>query len=88
MVVAIPAPTHLAPMVPRVTINPRLLSVAGQVLLMVPGAAKAGIVKRVLKDVPDPQVLPAQLLLRANVTWLLDMESAADLAEPRVPVED
>jgi 6-phosphogluconolactonase len=86
LVVAIPAPTHIAPMVPRITINPRLLAVAGHVLLMIPGAAKAATVSRVFTDPPDPRRLPAQLLLRDNATWLLDLGSAADLEAERVPL--
>ncbi len=85
LVMAIPAPTHIAPMVPRITINPRLLAVAGHVLLMIPGAAKARTVSRIFTEPPDPGRLPAQLLLRGNATWLLDLGSAAELTAPRVP---
>lgn len=77
LVQAIPAPGHIEPKLPRVTLNPRLLEAAGQVLVMVPGAGKAEIVKRLLAQPDgDSRQLPARLALRPNAAWLLDRESA------------
>ncbi len=85
IVMAVPAPTHVEPHVARVTLSPRLLSVARHVLLMVSGAAKATMVRQVLTGERDPHRWPAQLALRENATWLLDAGSAAELDLPRVP---
>ncbi len=84
-VMAVPAPTQVEPHVARVTLNPRLLSVAEHVLLMVGGAAKATMVRQVLTGERDPHRWPAQLTLRENATWILDTGSAAELDLPRVP---
>jgi 6-phosphogluconolactonase len=85
IVMAVPAPTHVEPHVARITLNPRLLTVAAHVLVMVSGAAKALMVRQVLTGDRDPERRPAQLTLRDNATWLLDMGSAAELDLPRVP---
>ena len=87
LVLDVPAPTHITPHLPRVTINPRLLGVASHVLLMAPGAAKAGTVSRALTGERDPRKLPVQLTLSPNATWLLDTGSAAELLAERVPVQ-
>jgi 6-phosphogluconolactonase len=80
LVMAVPAPQHIEPHLPRVTLNPRLLAVARHVLVMVPGGAKATVVKRILtgSDV-DPNELPGRLATGANAVWLLDRGSAAEL---------
>lgn len=85
IVMAAPAPTHVEPHVARVTLNPRLLPVAGHVMVMVSGAAKATMVREALTGERDPHRLPAQLALRGDATWLLDAGSAAELDLPRVP---
>lgn len=78
LVVAVPAPRHIEPHLPRVTLNPRLLAAAGRVIVMVPGADKADIMARILGATEsDPRPLPALLALRPNAVWLLDRESAA-----------
>ncbi len=77
LVQTIPAPGHIEPKLPRVTLNPRLLEAAGHVLVMVPGAGKAEIVKRLFAQPDgDSRQLPARLALRPNAAWLLDRESA------------
>ena len=85
IVMAVAAPTHIEPHVARVTLSPRLLSVAGHVMLMVGGAAKATMVRQVLTGERDPRRWPAQLTLRDNASWLLDAGSAAELSQRRVP---
>jgi 6-phosphogluconolactonase/glucosamine-6-phosphate isomerase/deaminase len=75
---AVPAPTHIEPHVERVTLQPRILEPAGHVMVMVPGRAKAAVVRDVLRG-RDEQQLPAQHAVRPNATWLLDRESAAAL---------
>jgi len=77
-VLPIPAPTHVEPHVERVTMNPRLVDVAGDVLVVVFGGAKAGMLARVFSDGP-PHELPARVARRAGATWLLDEAAAAEL---------
>lgn len=76
---AVPAPTHIAPRVGRVTLAPFLLEAAGTILVMVPGAAKAQIISECFADVDDPSRWPAQLALRPNAVWLLEPDSASAL---------
>lgn len=70
------APEHIGPHVARVTLSPRLLTAAGIVLVMVPGAAKREAVERVFQGPRDPRRVPAQLALRPNAVWLLDAACA------------
>jgi 6-phosphogluconolactonase len=77
VVVPIPAPTHILPALPRVTLNPMVIGAARAVLLIAGGAAKAPTVADVLGEVWDPMRLPAQLCDVAAATWLLDPDSAA-----------
>ncbi len=76
---AVEAPTHIEPHVPRVTLAPHLLRVAGLVIVMVPGSAKADVVAACFAALRDPVRLPAQLALRPNAVWLLEPGSAAGL---------
>ncbi|HSM33134.1 MAG TPA: 6-phosphogluconolactonase [Anaerolineae bacterium] len=79
---AVAAPTHVEPNLPRVTIAPYLLQAAGSVVVMVPGAAKAGIIAECFGAYRDPDRWPAQLALRPNAVWLLEPGSAAELTGP------
>jgi 6-phosphogluconolactonase len=81
LALAIPAPTHVEPHVERVTLNPRFLDAARDVLVVSHGAAKAEIMATVFGDVRDPARWPAQLVRRAGVTWLLDAAAAARLPD-------
>jgi 6-phosphogluconolactonase/glucosamine-6-phosphate isomerase/deaminase len=67
------------PHVPRVTIAPYLLEAAGSIVVMVPGAAKAGVIAECFGAYRDPDRWPAQLALRPNAVWLLEPGSAAEL---------
>jgi len=78
-VLPIPAPTHVEPHVARVTLNPRLLDVAGHVLVVAWGESKAPTMRDVLGAERDPRRLPAQLARRPGATWLLDEAAAAEL---------
>jgi 6-phosphogluconolactonase len=75
----VPAPTHVEPHVTRLTLNPRVLDVARQVLVVVHGAAKAEIVATVFGEERDPRRWPAQLVRRPGVVWLIDEAAAARL---------
>ena len=76
-VVGVPAPTHIGPHVPRVTLVPRLLQAAGVIILMVPGTSKQAVMADCFGDEWDPSRWPAQHAIRPNAIWLLDRECAA-----------
>ncbi len=75
----IPAPTHVEPHVPRVTLNPAIVGVARSVVAVVLGEAKAEMVGRLFDGERDPVALPAQLAIRDGATWILDEAAAAHL---------
>lgn len=75
-VVAVPAPTHIEPHLPRVTLAPWVLRGAHTIVVMVPGGAKAETVKQALTGPTDTGLLPAQLAIRPTAVWLLEPESA------------
>jgi 6-phosphogluconolactonase len=80
-VAAVPAPTHVEPHVPRLTLNPRILDAAGSVVVVVHGGGKAAILASVLGPERDERRWPAQLARRENATWFLDRPAAADLPD-------
>ena len=80
-VLRVPAPTHLEPMVERVTLNPAILDVAASLLVVSYGASKASIVARLLGQARDERRWPAQRARRTGAIWLLD--AAAARAIPR-----
>jgi 6-phosphogluconolactonase len=75
---SVPAPTHIEPHVPRVTINPALVRAARSVLVVTAGAGKADVLARVWAG-GDPRDLPLRTTLADNATWLLDEAAAANL---------
>ena len=79
LVLGIPAPTHIGPHLPRVTLSPAVLRAARHILVLVPGEAKAPTIAAVFGETRDPMRWPAQLALRENATWLLDAGSGAGL---------
>lgn len=79
-VVDIPAPTHIEPHVPRVTMHPSVVRVARDVLVVATGASKAEVLADVLGDGRDERRWPAQLARHARATWILDEAAAARLA--------
>ena len=81
LALAIPAPVHIEPHVPRVTLNPAFLGAAGHVVALAAGATKAGVIARILDGPRDPARLPATLARRANATWLLDAAAATGLID-------
>jgi 6-phosphogluconolactonase len=76
-VLGIPAPTHVEPHVPRVTLNPRIVAAAQTVVVVVHGAPKAAILGSVLGDEVDERRWPAQLARREGATWILDEAAAS-----------
>jgi len=77
----IPAPTHVEPHVPRVTLNPRVLEKARRLLVVSHGASKAAVLADILGSEPDVRRLPAQLARREGAAWILDEAAAAQLAK-------
>src|SRR5258705_2202986 len=65
----------------RITLTPAVINAAAEVLFLVSGGAKAGILRRVLEGPRRPQELPAQAIAPANgrVRWCVDAAAAADL---------
>lgn len=76
---AIPAPTHIEPHVERVTMNPRIVDVARDVLVVSHGSGKAEVLGTIFGPEVDPRRWPAQSARRAGATWILDEAAAANL---------
>jgi 6-phosphogluconolactonase len=79
LALAIPAPTHVEPHVERVTLNPAVIGVARQVLVVVNGVEKAPVLAEVLGPEQDPRRWPAQLARREGAVWILDEAAASRL---------
>jgi 6-phosphogluconolactonase len=79
---AVPAPTHVEPHVPRVTLHPRLVSAARAVLVVTAGAGKSSVLAAAWSG-GDPRELPLRVTLAPNATWLLDEAAAAELPRPQ-----
>src|SRR5690242_2361583 len=77
--VGIPAPTHVEPHVARVTLNPRLVPAAREVIMVTHGPAKTEVLRDVLRGPIEPRRLPAQLARRAGATWFVDRAAATSL---------
>jgi len=76
---AIPAPTHIEPHVERVTLNPAVIGIARQVVVVASGADKSPVIGRIFGEARDERALPAQVALRAGATWILDEAAAAGI---------
>jgi 6-phosphogluconolactonase/glucosamine-6-phosphate isomerase/deaminase len=76
--VGIPAPTHVEPHVSRVTLNPAIVPATRELLAVSTGAAKAEVLRDILRGERDERRLPGQLGRRPGATWILD-EAAARL---------
>ena len=79
LVSAVPAPVHVGPHVARVTLHPVVLDATPALLVVAHGAAKAGIVARILDGPRDLAALPAQRARRAGAAWIIDEAAAAEL---------
>jgi 6-phosphogluconolactonase len=78
-VAAVPAPSHVEPHVPRLSLTPRIIEAAGSVVVVSHGSGKAAILASVFGPERDEHRWPAQLARRANATWFLDRAAAAQL---------
>lgn len=79
LVVPVPAPQHIGPHHPRVSLHPRLLAAAGRLIIMVAGADKAEMLANVFGSKRDRQRWPAQMALLPNAVWLIDKGAAGGL---------
>lgn len=79
LALAIPAPTHIEPHLERVTLNPAVVGVARQVIVVANGAGKAAALAQVLGPEVDPHRWPAQLARREGAVWILDEAAASEL---------
>jgi 6-phosphogluconolactonase len=77
--VAVPAPEHIEPQVPRVTLNPRIVTVAREVLVVAMGESKASVLREILHGARDVARLPGQLARHDRATWVLDEAAASAL---------
>lgn len=74
----LPAPSHIGPHLPRITINPRLLE-AAPVLVVTWGASKAEALGHVFGDIRDDRCWPVQRTRRTGALWIVDEAAAAKI---------
>jgi 6-phosphogluconolactonase len=78
-VAAVPAPEHVEPHVPRVSLHPGVVGAARLAMPVVHGAGKAAILASVFGPERDARRWPAQLARRSGAVWFLDRAAAAQL---------
>ncbi len=68
----------------RLTLTPRLLNSARQIVIATEGSSKAAALAAILEGPRDPIGYPAQIVAPTDgqLTWLVDRSAAADLKEP------
>jgi len=67
----------------RVTITPRVLREAREIMVLATGSSKAEAVARALEGTTDPDRIPARLVRERE--WLLDRDAARLLKDPDAP---
>jgi 6-phosphogluconolactonase len=67
----------------RVTITPRVLREAREIMVLATGASKAEAVAAALEGATDPDFIPARLVRERE--WLLDRAAARLIREPDMP---
>jgi 6-phosphogluconolactonase len=77
IVLGVPAPQHVEPHIPRITMSARVLPVARLVVMMSSGSGKQEILAQVLGDDRDVARWPAQAALLPNAVWVLDRAAAS-----------
>lgn len=81
-VLPVPVPSPTAPHLPRWSLSLPVLNAAGRAIVVAAGGHKATAVARSLETQALPGAAPAQLLRPAGgVTWMLDVDAAAQLHE-------
>jgi 6-phosphogluconolactonase len=74
----VPAPSHIGPHLPRVTVNPKLLE-AAPVLVVTWGAGKAEALGHVFGQTRDDRQWPVQRTRRTGAIWIVDEAAAAKI---------
>jgi 6-phosphogluconolactonase len=74
----VPAPSHIGPHLPRITVNPRLLE-AGPVLVVTWGASKAEALGHVFGKTRDDRRWPVQRTRRTGAFWIVDEAAAKQI---------
>jgi 6-phosphogluconolactonase len=72
----VPAPVHIGPHIPRMTVNPRLLE-AAPVLVVTWSAKKAEALGHVFGEVRDDRRWPVQRTRRPGAAWIVDEAAGA-----------
>jgi 6-phosphogluconolactonase len=78
LVVGVPAPTHIEPHIARVTIHPRVIGAAREVVVVTTGASKADSLARAWAGA-DEREIPVRAARIPTATWFLDEAAAAKL---------
>jgi 6-phosphogluconolactonase len=74
----VPAPSHVEPHLPRVTVNPRLLE-AAPVVVVTWGDSKAEALGHVFGETRDDRRWPVQRTRRTGAIWIVDEAAAAQI---------
>lgn len=77
-VLAVPAPTHVEPHLARITLNPAALDVAGSLLVVATGSAKAQVIASIFRGGNEVE-LPGRRAVRPHATWILDEAAASNV---------
>jgi 6-phosphogluconolactonase len=78
----VPAPSHIGPHLPRMTINPRLLE-ASPVLAVTWGERKAEALGHVFGEERNERRWPVQRTRRTGAVWIVDEAAAAEIPAER-----
>ena len=65
----------------RLTLTAQVINFAKNIVFMVSGASKAGVLKEILYGPYEPERLPAQLIkpVSGSLLWIVDQAAAAEL---------
>jgi 6-phosphogluconolactonase len=77
LTLAVPAPTHTEPHLPRVTFRGSVTEDARTLMVLVNDPMKADVVAGLLGGPRDPEVYPGEIARRRGATWLLTRDCAA-----------
>jgi 6-phosphogluconolactonase len=75
----VPAPTHIEPHVPRVTMHPEVLRATRRPIVVAFGESKADAVGRAFAADGDERETPARVPVRPGAIWILDEAAAASI---------
>jgi 6-phosphogluconolactonase len=78
LVVGVPAPSHIEPHIERVTIHPRLIGAAREVIVVTTGASKAESLAKAWAGAGEREI-PVRVARIPTATWFLDEAAAAEL---------